>query len=333
MSREPSELNNEERALAEREAELAARERSLHGKERTLEDRRRGLGERAASLRGRAAELAAKAEELGTRVHEEVRSALGPHALETPLGGVAKDERLRSLAARRVAEERRQSALDAAELATSGIEETLRHAEADLAHRESSVAALAREVIRRERAELDRREVLAREMAADSRREAAERTARAREEAARAAKAPPPPAPPARPAAAAAPVSAPTPAPAAKDDGGDNRRTHQRMNVELDVTLSSEHNFFAGFTQNVSEGGLFIATHDTVDVGTELDIKLHVAGREIRARGRVAWLREYNVDAQESMPGLGVAFASLAPADHQIIQAFLRQRDPLFYEA
>ena len=41
----------------------------------------------------------------------------------------------------------------------------------------------------------------------------------------------------------------------------DNRRRHLRYAVELDVSMSSEHNFYAGFAENLSEGGVFVATH------------------------------------------------------------------------
>ena len=118
------------------------------------------------------------------------------------------------------------------------------------------------------------------------------------------------------------------------EDSGANRRVHARLNVELEVSLSSEHNFFAGFTQNISEGGLFIATHEYAELGTELDIKLHLQyGREIRARAKVSWVREYNVDAQDTSPGMGVAFIGLSQTDQDAVNAFLRKRDPMFYDA
>jgi hypothetical protein len=43
-------------------------------------------------------------------------------------------------------------------------------------------------------------------------------------------------------------------------DGG-HRREHSRFHVDLDVTVGSDHNFYAGFAENLSAGGVFIATH------------------------------------------------------------------------
>jgi len=39
------------------------------------------------------------------------------------------------------------------------------------------------------------------------------------------------------------------------------RRAHVRHDVELEVSLESESNFYMGLTENLSEGGLFIAIH------------------------------------------------------------------------
>lgn len=332
MRNDGTDLIAEERAATERDAELTTRERALHGRERALEERRRSLAEREMSLRARASELAEKAAAVQVTLHEEVKSAASSRMLEAPLATLAEVDRRTALQVRRRAAEAREEAVDTAELAAVRVDETLREAEAELGHRENSVAALAREVIRRERSELDRREALARQMAADSDARKAEARAQAEAATAAAARATPPP----RPAAArqkeleAADTQIGLKNP---EDSGANRRIHPRINVELEVSLSSEHNFFAGFTQNVSEGGLFIATHEYAELGTELEIKLRIAGHELRSRGRVAWIREYNVDAQDTSPGMGVEFIGLPQKDVDMINAFLRKREPMFYDA
>ena len=40
----------------------------------------------------------------------------------------------------------------------------------------------------------------------------------------------------------------------------DLRRTSPRFDVELEVSLASESNFYVGLTENISAGGLFVAT-------------------------------------------------------------------------
>src|SRR5690242_18025634 len=49
------------------------------------------------------------------------------------------------------------------------------------------------------------------------------------------------------------------------------RRTYERFPIEVSVDLVSEHNFFAGLSLNVSEGGLFVATHLVRPVGSRLE--------------------------------------------------------------
>ena len=40
-----------------------------------------------------------------------------------------------------------------------------------------------------------------------------------------------------------------------------NVRAAERFDLEVKVDLESDHNFYTGLTQNISAGGLFIATH------------------------------------------------------------------------
>jgi uncharacterized protein (TIGR02266 family) len=102
--------------------------------------------------------------------------------------------------------------------------------------------------------------------------------------------------------------------------------------VEIDVTLHSEHNFFTGFTENISQGGLFIATHEYLPIGTELDLTFRLPNtREIRTRARVCWIREYNPDNVGVSPGMGVQFLELSPDDLALVSAFVREREPLFF--
>ena len=48
---------------------------------------------------------------------------------------------------------------------------------------------------------------------------------------------------------------------AASGPPSENRRRQDRFSVELEISLETEHNFYAGFVENLSSAGLFIATH------------------------------------------------------------------------
>lgn len=113
----------------------------------------------------------------------------------------------------------------------------------------------------------------------------------------------------------------------------DNRRTHPRYAVELEVGITSEHNFYAGFVQNLSEGGVFVATHTTKPIGSvvELAITLPDADEPIRAKGEVRWLRSYS-ETSDSPPGMGVRFVEIGSGAVVAIERFLLDREPLFFD-
>jgi hypothetical protein len=51
----------------------------------------------------------------------------------------------------------------------------------------------------------------------------------------------------------------------------------------------------------------------------------------IRAKGTVAWVREYS-DANEAAPGMGVRFDQISPQDVERILAFAQARQPMFFD-
>lgn len=111
----------------------------------------------------------------------------------------------------------------------------------------------------------------------------------------------------------------------------EHRRDH-RFSVDLDVSLGSDHNFYSGFAENLSAGGVFVATHLLRPVGETLEICLHLPdGTEIRAVGEVRWTRVFNADS-DTPPGMGVRFRQLEPTANAAIERFLRDREPLFFD-
>lgn len=118
------------------------------------------------------------------------------------------------------------------------------------------------------------------------------------------------------------------PAPAAASRG------FRRFALEVNVSLTSESNFYMGFTENISEGGLFVATYDYAPMGAtvEFDLKLPGTSGAITCRGVVRWVREYNPAAEEVMPGMGIEFKDMTSKTETAIKQFVRSRDPLFYD-
>jgi uncharacterized protein (TIGR02266 family) len=102
--------------------------------------------------------------------------------------------------------------------------------------------------------------------------------------------------------------------------------------VDLDVSLGSDHNFYAGFAENLSAGGVFVATHLLRPVGEKVEICVHLPdGAEVRAMGEVRWVRVFNADS-DMPPGMGVRFLELKAGCEAAIEGFLVRREPIFYD-
>jgi uncharacterized protein (TIGR02266 family) len=116
-------------------------------------------------------------------------------------------------------------------------------------------------------------------------------------------------------------------------DSSGTRRRFERLGAELEVSLSSDSNFYVGFTENLSEGGLFVATYFTRPLGSKVEITVRIPGRAaaLVLRGTVRWVRDYS-PTSDGYPGMGIQFDSLSASDQADVAAFLATRDPLFYD-
>jgi len=108
-------------------------------------------------------------------------------------------------------------------------------------------------------------------------------------------------------------------------------RCSTRVDLVVDVSFESEHNFYTGFTQNISSGGLFVQTLDLKPVGTNLRIKFTMPELElpVETESIVRWVREVGDPYQR---GMGVQFVKLPPFAQQAIHKFIQQRETLFYD-
>jgi uncharacterized protein (TIGR02266 family) len=111
------------------------------------------------------------------------------------------------------------------------------------------------------------------------------------------------------------------------------RRAHPRYRVDLDVSLGSDHNFYAGLAENLSIGGVFVATHLLKPIGEKIDLAIHLPDSEdvLRGLGEVCWIREY-IERSGLPPGMGIRFVGLPRESLDRIEKFLSKREPLFYD-
>jgi uncharacterized protein (TIGR02266 family) len=114
----------------------------------------------------------------------------------------------------------------------------------------------------------------------------------------------------------------------------DTRRSVHRVAIAADVGFQSESNFFTGFSEDISAGGIFVATFVTQPIGAKLAVNFTLPdGYLISTEGTVRWVREYNETAKETEPGMGVQFEDLLDKDKAAIESFLSQREPMFYDS
>src|SRR5882672_2093526 len=109
-----------------------------------------------------------------------------------------------------------------------------------------------------------------------------------------------------------------------------------RVNAELGV--HSATNFYKGLSGNdlFDSGGIFIATYQIPKIGRELIIHVSMpGGYEFDAKGIVRWTREAPLSGPaglESPPGFGAQFTDLSAEGRQLIQRYVRNREPLFHD-
>ncbi|MCC6874807.1 MAG: TIGR02266 family protein [Sandaracinaceae bacterium] len=116
------------------------------------------------------------------------------------------------------------------------------------------------------------------------------------------------------------------------DEPSAERRELPRVALEVDIGLHSETNFFVGFGDDISEGGLFVATYDLLPVGRELTLSFLLPdGTPVTVLGRVAWIREPRGLESSLQPGMGVTFVDLDPESLDAIRRYTRLRPPMFH--
>jgi uncharacterized protein (TIGR02266 family) len=117
-------------------------------------------------------------------------------------------------------------------------------------------------------------------------------------------------------------------------DGFEDRRQHVRVPLELEVTLESEHNFYSGITDDISEGGIFVATHTPPPRGSTVEMTLKLPGvkEPFLVKGIVRWVREYKASCDGSPPGCGLQWQELSNEALIHIRGFVSHRETIFYD-
>ena len=95
-----------------------------------------------------------------------------------------------------------------------------------------------------------------------------------------------------------------------------DKRVHPRVHVELDVSCERKGGPpVAGIAKDVSMGGMFIESSESVAFGTELSIAIKLSGMAVVLPGTVRWAKP---------DGFGVQFGLLGAKETHAIAKLLK---------
>jgi uncharacterized protein (TIGR02266 family) len=113
------------------------------------------------------------------------------------------------------------------------------------------------------------------------------------------------------------------------------RRWGPRAQFDIKVGVESAHRMFVGLVDNISTGGLFIATEQELKVGDKIEVKFTIPGSEhnFDKKAEVMWVRPYaDVDTDRNAAvGAGVRLLELTDDEKLLLNGFIDQRDPMFF--
>ncbi|HAA56421.1 MAG TPA: hypothetical protein DCE42_16770 [Myxococcales bacterium] len=116
---------------------------------------------------------------------------------------------------------------------------------------------------------------------------------------------------------------------------GPERREKIRIDLGTVVQFGEQsHGFYTGFSENISSGGLFVASYDLApQLGDVLSVTFSLPnGTVIETQGEVAWLREYSDDNTSISPGFGCRFIDMPDEEVEEINQYIKKEGSLFME-
>jgi len=116
-----------------------------------------------------------------------------------------------------------------------------------------------------------------------------------------------------------------------------NRRADIRLNheihVDFEVSVDGPHSFFTGITQDISKGGVFLATHQIYPIGTNMKLIFQVEGVELVVDAVVRWVRSLErSNSDDVLPGMGLQFLNPGPELIKAFDSFIEKKEPLLVD-
>jgi type IV pilus assembly protein PilZ len=105
----------------------------------------------------------------------------------------------------------------------------------------------------------------------------------------------------------------------------DDRRSHDRFDVEWAVDCVAEDTFLYASITNISAMGIFVKTMDPLTLGTRLVLSFEPPGYEsFKLEGEVAWINPVRANGDNPNPGMGLRFVNLRPDDRERLVEVIR---------
>jgi len=108
------------------------------------------------------------------------------------------------------------------------------------------------------------------------------------------------------------------------------RRRRARIGCEFEVEFLGDSHLIAGLTQDISQGGVFIATYQVLPLGAVVSLGLELPSGRVVVQGVVRWRRD-EVDG-DWRPGLGIQFIDLDPETVAVLTDFCRAHPARYYD-
>jgi tetratricopeptide (TPR) repeat protein len=107
----------------------------------------------------------------------------------------------------------------------------------------------------------------------------------------------------------------------------------KRVSLEVNIGSTTDSNFYVDASDQLIDGGVFVATYEALDEGTLVTLTLTLPGKIIaRAYGRVVITRDLMDAFADHIPGMGIAFEKIDARSFALIERFARKRAPMFME-
>mgnify|MGYP000283013320 CR=1 FL=1 len=112
------------------------------------------------------------------------------------------------------------------------------------------------------------------------------------------------------------------------------RDIEMSLSFEIALDSGSEHNFYTGLTDNISEGGIFIATTQILDIGTQIKFPLALPSmlEPEQVEGVVKWVRREGRADANVPSGIGIQFTQISDSFKARINQYIQSSDTIFYD-